>query len=574
MLAPRRKAPTLIVICTTQESVAVTMTLDLIPYHKKSVLIIEDLAEMRSSMKSMLTNMGVQSMETVNNGEEALAKLALNKYDIVFSDYELGRGKDGQQILEEVRYSGLIPASTVYIMVTAAQTVEMVMGALEFEPDGYIAKPVTLEILRTRLNRIIRTKDVYRDINRAIDKNDINGALEACNRLAVEKPKFALPAYRIKGKLLLGEKRYEEARDIYDTVLGIKRVAWAILGMGKVEYFDGHYDDAQELLESLAKTKSKYVEAFDWLSKVLEAQGKFKAAQQVLQQAVEESPKAVVRQQELARLAELNGDTETMYKACRKATGLSRNSVFRNAENYIRYAKSLQTKIKHGSLRDQKLAINEAFSHIETAKTEFHLNLSQMVKCSLVEAQTLHNSGKHLEGKMAYRAVRSMIKDESALSLDDQLDVLVAKLQFEEEADSRDYGDELLKKIGSNRRLQTKYYNILDFHLSKLPEARMELLKARGNELMAIKDYEEAWEVLHKATRLPCADVDSQLEALRAAVNLYKQGERNADLLNDTNGLFNILQNMDSGDPRYPSLEKLRLQWAEQTPDDSQSATG
>lgn len=193
---------------------------DLIPYHKKRVLIIEDLAEMRSTMKSMLANMGVQSMDTVTNGEEAVAKLALNQYDIIFSDYELGRGKDGQQILEEVRHSNLIPASTVYILVTAAQTVEMVMGALEFEPDGYITKPVTLEILRTRLNRIIRTKDVYQDINRAIDRKDINAALEACNRLAVENPKFALPAYRIKGKLLLNENRIEEARDIYDTVLG------------------------------------------------------------------------------------------------------------------------------------------------------------------------------------------------------------------------------------------------------------------------------------------------------------------------------------------------------------------
>ncbi|MBA52934.1 MAG: hypothetical protein CMK89_00625 [Pseudomonadales bacterium] len=550
------------------------MALDLIPYHKKSVLIIEDLAEMRSSMKSMLSNMGVQQMETVNNGEEALAKMALNRYDIIFSDYELGRGKDGQQILEEVRYSGLIPAATVYIMVTAAQTVEMVMGALEYEPDGYITKPVTLEILRTRLNRIIRTKDVYREINRAIDKKDINGALEACNRLAVEKPKFALPAYRIKGKLLLNEKRYEEARDIFDTVLGIKRVAWAVLGMGKVEYFQGNYKEAQTLLESLAKTKSKYVEAFDWLSKVLEAQGKFKSAQTVLQQAVEESPKAVVRQQELARLAELNGDMDTMYKACRKATGLSKNSVFRNAENYIRYAKSLQSKVKHGSMRDQKIATSEAFNLIELAKTEFHLNLSQMVKCGLVEAQTLFNSGKQIEGKMAYRAVRTMLKDDATLSLDDQLDVLVAKLQFEDEADSTAYATELLQKIGTDRRLQTKYYNIMDFHLSKVPEARLELLKKRGNELLGIKDYEEAWDVLYKATRLPCADVDCQLDALKAVVNLYKQGDRTKERLNQANELFGLLQNMDSGDPRYPTLEKLRLQWAEQSSDDAQTATG
>ncbi|MAR90543.1 MAG: hypothetical protein CML06_06645 [Pseudomonadales bacterium] len=550
------------------------MALDLIPYQKMSVLIIEDLAEMRSSMKSMLTNMGVTKMETVNNGEEALAKLALHKYDIVFSDYELGRGKDGQQILEEVRHSGLIPASTAYIMVTAAQTVEMVMGALEFEPDGYIAKPVTLEILRTRLNRIMRTKGVYREINRAIDKKDIDGALEACNRLALEQPKFALPAYRIKGKLLLQEQRYEEARDIYDTVLGIKRVAWAVLGMGKVEYFDGHYEEAQKLLESLAKTRAQYVEAFDWLAKVLEAQGKFRAAQQVLEQAVTESPKAVVRQQELARVAELNGDMDAMYRACRKATGLSKNSVFRNADNLIRYAKSLQGRIKYGSLREQKLASKEAFSLLEAAKTEFHLTLPQMMKCSLVEARTLHHAGKVEEGEMAYRAAQAMISDEAGLSLDDRLDLLAAKLLYEDPVTAQAYGDELLRQIGGNRRLQSKYFNLMDFHLIGQPEARLALLYQRGRDLLALKDYEEAWDILHRACQLPVADTDCQLAALSAAVQLYKQGQCNGERLDQANALFNRLQSLEPADPRFPTLEKLRLQWSEQVPDDSNSATG
>ena len=54
-------------------------------------------------MKSMLGNMGVQNVETINSGEEALNKLRSNHYDIIFSDYELGRGKDGQQVLEECR---------------------------------------------------------------------------------------------------------------------------------------------------------------------------------------------------------------------------------------------------------------------------------------------------------------------------------------------------------------------------------------------------------------------------------------------------------------------------------------
>lgn len=543
------------------------MALDLIPYHKKKVLIIEDLAEMRSTMKSMLANMGVQTMETVNNGEEALAKMAMNQYDIVFSDYELGRGKDGQQILEEVRHSGLIPASTVYILVTAAQTMEMVMGALEFEPDGYITKPVTLEILRTRLNRIIRTKDVYIDINKAIDRKDINGALEACNRLAVENPKFALPAYRIKGKLLLNENRIDEARDIYDTVLGIKRVAWAMLGMGKVLYLQKQYDEAQRLLESLANTKAQYVEAFDWLAKVLEAQGKFKAAQAVLERAVETSPKAVLRQQELARLAELNGDLDTMYKACRKAHSLAKNSVFRCADILIRYAKALQPKIKHGSMRDQKIATSEAMTLLEQARTEFHLNLSQAFKCALVEAQTLFNSSRELEGKLAYRAAQSMMKSEDVFSMDDRLDMFAVKLQFEDEATAMDYGQQILKKCANDSRLQANYYRILDFHLSKRPDERVELLKKRGQELLEQNQFEEAFELLHKSTRINVADVDAQILSLKAAIGLYKQGSRSSDTLNKASELFKGLQNMDSGDPRYPTLEKLRLQWAEQNSD-------
>lgn len=540
------------------------MALDLIPYHKKKVLIIEDLAEMRSTMKSMLASLGVQSMETVNNGEDALAKLAFNQYDIIFSDYELGRGKDGQQILEEVRHSNLIPASTVYILVTAAQTVEMVMGALEFEPDGYITKPVTLEILRTRLNRIIRTKDVYQDINKAIDRKDINGALEACNRLAVENPKFALPAYRIKGKLLLNENRIDEARDIYDTVLGIKRVAWAMLGMGKVLYLQGQHDEAQKLLEALANTKAQYVEAFDWLAKVLEAQGKIKAAQAVLDKAVETSPKSVLRQQELARLAELNGDTDTLYKACRKAHSLAKNSVFRSADILIRYAKSMQPKIKHGSMRDQKLATSEAMSLLEQAKTEFPLNIQQTFKSALVEAQTLFNSGREVEGKLAYRAALSMVKDESVLTLDDKLDLFTVKLQFEDEPSAMAYGNGLLKQFASNRRLQTNYYRILDFHLSKRPAERAELLRKRGQELLERDEFEEAFELLYKAARIDVSDIDSQLLALRAVIGLYRQGGRSTEILGMANELFKALEGMNASDPRYPTLEKLRLQWAEQ----------
>ncbi len=548
--------------------------MDLIPYHKKSVLVIEDLAEMRSSMKSMLGNMGVQNVETINTGEEALTKLRSNQYDIIFSDYELGRGKDGQQVLEECRAAKLIKAETIYILVTAAQTVEMVMGALEYEPDGYITKPVTLEILRTRLNKIIRTKDVYREINQAIDRKDLVGALEACNRLAVEMPKFALPAYRIKGKILLDAGRYDEARDIFETVLGIKRVAWAVLGMAKVHYHMEEYEDARKLLESLANTNNKYVEALDWLAKVLEVQGKYVAAQKVLETAVTQSAKSVVRQQALARLAELNNDYEVMYKACRKAISLGKNSYFCNPHMYISLAKALQPKIKGGSMREQKLCTTEAFSLLETARTDFTLDVVSSIKASLVEAQTLFNSGKQTEGQLAYRVAQTQLESSQDLSLDDKLDVLVVRLSFEEQAKAKAYSEEVLAQVKGNRRLENKYYSILENHYSGQPEERLALMKKRGEELINRADWEDAADIYLRACQLKNADTDVRLGAIKAIVNMFISGRQDLDKLPVVDDLVNQLSNLPNSDPRYPTFERLQKDWKEVTSSEHQQPLG
>jgi CheY-like chemotaxis protein len=546
--------------------------MDLIPYHKKSVLVIEDLAEMRSSMKSMLGNMGVQNVETINSGEEALNKLRNNQYDIIFSDYELGRGKDGQQVLEECRAAKLIKAETVYILVTAAQTVEMVMGALEYEPDGYIAKPVTLEILRTRLNKIIRTKDVYREINQAIDRKDLVGALEACNRLAVEMPKFALPAYRIKGKILLDANRFDEARDIFETVLGIKRVAWAVLGMAKVHYHMGEFEEARKLLESLANTNTKYVEALDWLAKVLEVQGKYIAAQKVLETAVSQSAKSVIRQQALARLAELNNDYEIMYKACRKAISLGKNSYFCNPHMYISLAKALQPKIKNGSMREQKLCTTEAFSLLETARTEFTLDSLSAIKASLVEAQTLFNSGKQVEGKLAYRVAQTQLEHSQDLSLDDKLDVLIVRLSFDDEATSKAYSEEILAQVRGNRRLENKFYSILENSLVAKPDDRLALMKKRGDELVNRAEWEDAADIYVRASQLKNADTDVRLGAIKAVVNLFISGRRDIDKIAVVDELIGQLANLPNSDPRYPTFERLQKDWKEVTASEQPSS--
>ena len=67
----------------------------------KTYLVIDDFADMRSMLRSMLVAYGVTNIEMVGNGKDAIKMLAKKTYDVVLCDYNLGEGKDGQQVLEE-----------------------------------------------------------------------------------------------------------------------------------------------------------------------------------------------------------------------------------------------------------------------------------------------------------------------------------------------------------------------------------------------------------------------------------------------------------------------------------------
>ena len=135
----------------------------------KRVLVVDDLVEARSAMKSMMAMLGAENVETARDGREATDMIMEKDYDLVLSDYNLGKGKDGQQVLEEARHTNRLKATSVFIIVTGENAVDKVMGALEHEPDGYLTKPYTLSILRERLTRLMVIKDTLKPINQAID---------------------------------------------------------------------------------------------------------------------------------------------------------------------------------------------------------------------------------------------------------------------------------------------------------------------------------------------------------------------------------------------------------------------
>ena len=244
----------------------------------KRILIVDDLVEARSSLKKMLTLLGAQHLDTATDGREAMDFIMEKDYDIVFSDYNLGKGKDGQQILEEARYTHRLRASSLFILVTGENAVDMVMGALEYEPDNYITKPFTLNMLRERLTRIMTTKLKLAEVDASIDAEQIDNAIDQAEALQGRYPKLEIPLIRVLGKLYIRQQRYAEAIKVYSTLLNKRSVSWARLGQAICMHFMGDSDSALALLRRTLIDHPMYVQCYDWCAIILNSMGKAKEA--------------------------------------------------------------------------------------------------------------------------------------------------------------------------------------------------------------------------------------------------------------------------------------------------------
>src|SRR4051812_5117433 len=101
-----------------------------------SILIIDDEAAIRESLETLLDLEGY-SLESAENGEEGLARLAARPFDLVLLDFALP-DMNGLEVLAEIRDRD--PQLAV-IMITAYGTVENAVRAVQAGATNFIQKP-------------------------------------------------------------------------------------------------------------------------------------------------------------------------------------------------------------------------------------------------------------------------------------------------------------------------------------------------------------------------------------------------------------------------------------------------
>jgi len=353
-------------------------------FTNKTFLIVDDFQGMRTVLRDILRSMGVNAKDiaTAGTGDEAISQLSQNRFDGVLCDFNLGHGKNGQQVMEAAKYRNLIGPSCAWIMITAEKTTDVVMGAAEYQPDAYLLKPITESILRLRLEKVWAKKAAFVDIDRAAMSHDFPLAIRLCDeRMQVDKAN-AGELLRMKCQLLLLAGEHEQARSLCQAILAKRDVPWAQLALARIHIASGELAQARELLEVLVAENRSFLEAHDWLANVHNAEGDLEKAAQVLEQAVRLSPNSVLRQKNLGEVALQLGKPEDAEKAFRKSVSLGEHSVLKTADAYLGLAKacSVQNNPK------------EALQVLQTLNKEFETP-EVRVKSMVTQGMVHHRAG-------------------------------------------------------------------------------------------------------------------------------------------------------------------------------------
>ena len=284
-------------------------------YSKKTFMVVDDQEAARRSLRLIVQGMGGFFVTFCSSHGDALRRIRDGSMapEIILCDFDLGSGRDGQQLLEELRRNKIIPQSTIFIMVTAERYYEKVVSVVELAPDDYLLKPFTPSQLHRRVDRLVVKKKFFLEFFRLQDMGNYDDALIELDKLIGHKDSvpYKFDILRKKSETLLLAKRYPEAIRAYSDIIEINPFLWAKAGLAKAHYEQGEMSSARELIDEVVEGAPKYFSAFDLKATICTHMGDHVEAQKVLTHVCAQNPRNFSRKISLAESAAYTGDFET-----------------------------------------------------------------------------------------------------------------------------------------------------------------------------------------------------------------------------------------------------------------------
>lgn len=248
-------------------------------------------------------------------------------FDVVLCDYYFENSSmTGQDLLDDLRRSQMLPYSTLFMMVSSEATYHKVCEIAEAALDSYLLRPHTTATLQDRLLQAHHRKKTMATIFSAIEAGKLDVAAQLCIERFNYHAIYWLYAARIGAELLIRLGEYPRAHELYENIQSIKFMPWADLGIARIQIEEGNYSDAQKTLNLLIQEQPNYAEIYDLMGQLHIEQGELDSALIAYQKASQLTPFSMVRLQKYASLAYLKGDQDTAVKVLLQVTRLGIHS--------------------------------------------------------------------------------------------------------------------------------------------------------------------------------------------------------------------------------------------------------
>jgi len=331
-------------------------------------LVIDDIREMRSMLRDTLAEAQIKDIVLAPDARAAVDAIRSAPFNLILSDYDLGAGTDGQQLLEYLRQERLMPPGGLFFIISADSTIDRVASAAEMLPDGYLVKPVATEQLLTRIEEALARHVELRPMYAAVHDGRFEEGLQQCERFLKAGPRFRIELLRHMSMCQTALGRWDDALLTYRAALKVRSsMTWASIGIARCCVAMGDLDAARQRLTTVLKDRPYHAGAYDLLLELLERTGDLSGALKVATRAAEHIPSAV-RSRRQAEIAYLADDLEIADTALTKVVRQTANAITRDSRNSALLA---QVSLARGDpKRAMQLIAKEAADLPKDARTQ------------------------------------------------------------------------------------------------------------------------------------------------------------------------------------------------------------
>lgn len=491
-------------------------------YYKMHALIVDDFENFRGTLYKMLMDLGIGNADSAASGEEALRFCKARNYDLILCDNNLGKGKSGQQVLEELRTTTNPCSDSLFILVSAESSKGIILAAYDYEPDAYLAKPINPKALDQRLSRLIEQRVELKAVRAAQKAGDDELAISLCKELVAKGSRHANTCQKLLGQLYLAKNDVVAAENVYRAVLENRELEWAQLGMVKTKLAQNDLIGAQQWLENILQANPLCMKAYDLQADLYKLQNDTEKLQNILQRATDISPFSILRQQALGDIAQQNNDLVTAANALKRAVKLGEHSCFDKSNVHSLFA---QTTIDLYSI-DKELAkplIREAISCVNNLEENFGKSNLRKVESLLLESQLQVCAGDQRRAQEALINAQSAFgdnKDDSALPIQIELVRTLRLLGKDDEAQQR--LNDLLQRYAANEDELQRLDVLLDEPRSEKNKLMVAEINKKGIALYNAKDFASAAEAFKAALQKLPNHIGLRLNYVQAMIDKLK----------------------------------------------------